>query len=336
MSCAIYWGNYDETYSIFKRYIKSNYEKVILCVDDIYIYDHYKHETTNLLLSTKLPENPNNVDCVAFSTNGFEGKTIILKKIITSLNHTNINGQVIIITSKKTGETFIKKVLNELQIPIETQFRDSKYHLLCINKNFSKNIELDKYYNKFSLNDEIIIKEKIKDIDFTFHSSQQLFSKENVDKGSKFLLNTIKLQSNIKLLDYGCGYGIIGIGAAKIFNVSDVSFVDIKAIAYEKTIENIKINNLTNKTDVFLTTDLRQCCKKFDVVLSHFPIHVSNDKKIKMLQNCYDVLNKNGKLICVIPLTFDFEKLVNLIFQNYKLISKDTILGYYIFETIKK
>ncbi len=55
-----------------------------------------------------------------------------------------------------------------------------------------------------------------------------------------------------KILDYGCGTGILGISSKKIFKKSKITFVDIDKNAVNLTKKNIKLNNiLLNK--VYLT-----------------------------------------------------------------------------------
>ena len=55
-----------------------------------------------------------------------------------------------------------------------------------------------------------------------------------------------------RILDYGCGTGILGIASKKIFKKSKVTFVDIDKDAVKLTKENLKLNNILLKK-VYLT-----------------------------------------------------------------------------------
>ena len=55
-----------------------------------------------------------------------------------------------------------------------------------------------------------------------------------------------------KILDYGCGTGILGIASKKVFKKSKVIFVDIDKNAVKLSKQNLKLNNI-KLNDVYLT-----------------------------------------------------------------------------------
>ena len=62
---------------------------------------------------------------------------------------------------------------------------------------------------------ERIISTTIDGIDFTFKTSSDLFSPRYVDKSTLAMLARIEFSDAEKVLDLGCGYGDVGIWAAK-------------------------------------------------------------------------------------------------------------------------
>ena len=52
-------------------------------------------------------------------------------------------------------------------------------------------------------------------IHFEFETHPSLFSPNGVDRGSAFLLSLVEFDPADKVLDLGCGYGLMGIYAAK-------------------------------------------------------------------------------------------------------------------------
>ncbi len=73
---------------------------------------------------------------------------------------------------------------------------------------------------------------------------------------TKSCLNSLTYLSKIynpkSVLDYGCGTGILGIAAKKIFKNNRISFVDIDLNALKLTKKNLKLNNI-NSREIFLS-----------------------------------------------------------------------------------
>ena len=77
---------------------------------------------------------------------------------------------------------------------------------------------------------------------FTFYSDNGVFSKKGIDYGSKLLLETYLESENrpLKVLDVGCGYGLIGIVVSVITgSYVDMIYVNKRAVDFTK--RNIKI-----------------------------------------------------------------------------------------------
>jgi ribosomal protein L11 methyltransferase len=86
-----------------------------------------------------------------------------------------------------------------------------------------------------------------------------------------------------KVLDYGCGTGILAILAAKLGAV-DLEAVDIEAPSYENTIENCAINNVDNVTAI---------CGILDDVPSHdFDIILANINRNIIIDSLDDLKNR--------------------------------------------
>ncbi len=68
----------------------------------------------------------------------------------------------------------------------------------------------------------------------------------------KALSFIFKISKSFRILDYGCGTGILGIASKKIFKKSKITFVDIDKDAVKLTKENLKLNNIL-LNEVYLT-----------------------------------------------------------------------------------
>ena len=74
---------------------------------------------------------------------------------------------------------------------------------------------------------------KINNINFSFLTDYGVFSKNGLDFGTRTLLETLDTSKiSGKVLDFGCGYGPIGIYIAKTTN-SEVHMIDINRRSWD-------------------------------------------------------------------------------------------------------
>ena len=81
-------------------------------------------------------------------------------------------------------------------------------------------------------------------IPLEFETAPALFSPNHVDAGSCLLLSQVGFDPADKILDLGCGYGLLGIYAAKHLSPDNVYLLDIDPLAVELAATNSRINNV--------------------------------------------------------------------------------------------
>lgn len=133
---------------------------------------------------------------------------------------------------------------------------------------------------------------------YTFKTDNNVFSKKGLDFGTRTLLENIDMNKiSGQVLDFGCGYGSIGI-VIKTNTSSSVDMIDIN----ERAINLAKKNASINKADVniFFSDIYSNVTKKYDYIISNPPIRVGKEILYKILVGARDYLNENGHLIFVI------------------------------------
>ena len=136
------------------------------------------------------------------------------------------------------------------------------------------------------------------DIPFQFMTDYGVFSKKGLDFGTRSLLETIdvsKIQG--KVLDFGCGYGPIGIYIAKTTN-SEVHMIDINRRVLGLARKNVSLNHVN--VNIYESNIYENVKEKFDFIISNPPIRVGKEILYKILFQAKDYLNTNGELWIVI------------------------------------
>jgi 16S rRNA (guanine1207-N2)-methyltransferase len=81
---------------------------------------------------------------------------------------------------------------------------------------------------------------------FEFLTASSVFSKRKVDFGTRLLIESMVLSTVGCVLDIGCGYGVVGISAAKFNPELHVVMTDVNARAVRLAKKNLTLNKVTN------------------------------------------------------------------------------------------
>ena len=153
---------------------------------------------------------------------------------------------------------------------------------------------------------------------FTFNSDNGVFSKNGVDFGSRLLLDFIPLEEvGGKILDLGCGYGVIGIALNKLTGAS-VDMVDVNLRALHLTEMNVSANKCQN-INVFESNVYENVNSKYTSIITNPPIRAGKKIVYDIVMNAKNYLEKDGKLFLVIrkeqgakSLIVDLKKIYNV------------------------
>src|SRR5947199_6466409 len=81
---------------------------------------------------------------------------------------------------------------------------------------------------------------------FTFRTDAGVFSRGELDRGTELLLAALEVGPCELILDLGCGYGAIGIVAARLSDGGHVILTDLNERAVRLARGNVAENRITN------------------------------------------------------------------------------------------
>lgn len=177
---------------------------------------------------------------------------------------------------------------------------------------------------------------KLRGKDFIFVTDAGVFSKKDVDFGSRLLIETMAINRKDSVLDVGCGYGPLGLSAAVLADQGKVTMIDINERAVQLSRDNALRNGIKNVT--VLQSDLlaEVADKRFDCILTNPPIRAGKEVVHLIFAQAFAALLPGGSLWVVIQkkqgAPSAFTKL-EAIFGNVQEMTKDK--GYRIFKATK-
>ncbi|WLR55045.1 class I SAM-dependent methyltransferase [Mesobacillus subterraneus] len=178
---------------------------------------------------------------------------------------------------------------------------------------------------------------ELKGNSFRFKTDTGVFSKKEVDFGSRLLIDTFELNKNDGvILDVGCGYGPIGLSLAKAYPEAIVHMVDVNERAIMLAEENASENKVTN-VKIYESDRLTGVVEKeFNAILTNPPIRAGKKVVHDIFEQSFLHLAKGGELWVVIQkkqgAPSAMEKMKEL-FNDADIVAKSK--GYFILKSVK-
>ena len=179
------------------------------------------------------------------------------------------------------------------------------------------------------------INQKIRGLNFEFYTSSGVFSKERIDKGTSILAENMLIDKNSEILDIGCGIGVLGIAAAKLFK-ANVMMTDINERAVMLARKNAELNNV--KAEVFqgnLYEKIKD--RDFDAVISNPPQTAGKEICFQLIEQAKNHIKKDGSLQIVARHNKGgktLSKKMEEVFGNLKVAAKKA--GYWVYVSAKE
>jgi 16S rRNA G1207 methylase RsmC len=139
-----------------------------------------------------------------------------------------------------------------------------------------------------------LIRTKLRGFDFEFETSSGVFSHKRVDSGTRLLVESMTLPERGRVLDLGCGIGVVGIVAARLNQALEVWMTDVNSRAVSLAESNTKRNGV--KATVRQGSLYEPVGDvKFDLIITNPPMSAGIDAVVKpMIEGAPTHLVANG------------------------------------------
>jgi 16S rRNA (guanine1207-N2)-methyltransferase len=173
----------------------------------------------------------------------------------------------------------------------------------------------------------------VEGVHLKFETDPRLFSPQCVDDGTACLLTHVHFRENDKVLDLGCGYGVIGIYAAKRINPTQVFLVDNDPAAVSCAMQNAQINQVES-IHIQCSDGFRRLGEKdFTKILCNPPYHTDFSVAKHFIEKGFNRLVVGGSMWMVTKREDWYRNKFKSIFGGVRVTRQNS---YIIFEAIKK
>lgn len=169
---------------------------------------------------------------------------------------------------------------------------------------------------------------KINDKKFAFYTDNGVFSKKGLDFGTRTLLDSLNITDiKGKVLDFGCGYGPIGIYISSMTDAI-VHMIDVNRRSLELARKNVDMNHVN--ANIYESNIYSNVSEKFDYIISNPPIRVGKKILYQIIKEAKNYLVKDGELWIVINKNQGAKSLIKDFSDQYKIEVKTKNKGFYV------
>ncbi|MCK3654462.1 16S rRNA methyltransferase [Pasteurellaceae bacterium Macca] len=236
-------------------------------------------------------------------------------QLLQWLSHQAVGQEVLIIGENRSGVRSVEKLLQPYgEIgKIDSARRCGLYHF-CLQQVPSFNAQT--YWKSYPFQD------------LTVFSLPGVFSATELDNGTQLLLSTFHKADGLKgkVLDLGCGAGVIGASLKQRFPKIKLTMSDIHTMALassERTLAENQLEGQVLASDVF-----SDVAERFDLIISNPPFHDGIDTAYTavetLIQQAKMHLNRGGELRIVANAFLPYPDLLDKAFGTHDVLAKST------------
>jgi 16S rRNA (guanine1207-N2)-methyltransferase len=232
-------------------------------IDYTAINDKYKNQIKTLFASEYKSETKHDVVVINFP----KSKDELAFTLAMIAPYLLTDAKVILVGEKKGGVQSSPKLTQHFLT--SCQKIDAARHCLLfggIHQSKADENEafiIENWYQNYEIN--------IAGIALTIASLPGVFSQKKLDVGTALLLSNLPKDMQGKVLDFGCGAGVISCFIGKKFANTELSLLDVSALAIASAERTLILNGLTG--NVFASNSLSNVNDSYQHIVSNPPFH---------------------------------------------------------------
>ena len=178
-----------------------------------------------------------------------------------------------------------------------------------------------------------VVEVVVQDIPLKLQTQDGLFSPKAADRGTLAMLSCVTFQLDDKVLDLGCGYGLVGLLAAHTVNPHNVFMIDVDPIAVQMSKKNVEAHGFAD-----VTVQLSDGFKDFHEtgltkILANPPYHTDFSVAKHFILKGFNRLQVGGHMYFVTKRQEWYRKSLASAFGGCRVQQVD---GYYVFTAEKR
>lgn len=158
-------------------------------------------------------------------------------------------------------------------------------------------------------------------------SAPGLFSPAHADRGTLAMLSTIEFEPGQRVMDLGCGWGLVGVLAAQICGADNIYMCDIDPNAVETARRNAERNGV-GETHICVSDGFKSVdAAGFDMILSNPPYQTDFSVAKSFIEKGFNRLKAGGWMHLVVKREKWYLNKMRAVFGGARSVEID---GYYI------
>ena len=166
-----------------------------------------------------------------------------------------------------------------------------------------------------------------------FETAPELFCPNAVDRGTLAMLAAADFRPGDKVLDLGCGYGPVGIVAARLLGAEQVVMSDISPQAAACARQNAVLNGV-GAVSIRVGDGYAAIAESdFTLILSNPPYHTDFSVARRFIETGFHKLVPGGRMLLVTKRRDWYENKLKSVFGGVRVLESD---GYFVFISEKR
>lgn len=133
----------------------------------------------------------------------------------------------------------------------------------------------------------------------SFEVDAGVFAAHGLDPGTALLIENLDLRRSDRVLDLGCGWGAVGIAAARSAPDGEVVLTDVNRRAARLAERNLRANRARNASVRVGRSFEPLGSDRFDVIATNPPYRAGREAVLELLENAPTHLAAGGRLLLV-------------------------------------